>query len=167
MKTLSIILTFMYVLCVSHVSNALAQPAQDATTPVETSLSEAIKSFETKVQHKVKLPPKLPFMTTQSTGTILEQHRPKATLEIVYFNDLTKEVCKIYVTPASAPLKAYKKDQRFQLNDGSEALYRVKDRGFHQLEFQTNGLEYWIWIGTNSKENISPSVLVDMANSIL
>lgn len=90
-------------------------------------------------------------------------------LEFEYINkDIPQNHYMIWVKPTKFKLILNKNqiDRTIHLKDGSEAIIGKFAKSFHVLIFENNGWQYILSIDRHSPENVSPSTLINIANSL-
>jgi hypothetical protein len=136
---------------------------------VHSALDEAQTHFHQKIPLPVQIPP---ITFTHSFGRFNDlQGEMNDEFEIEYFNkDAAKNHYMVWIKPAKHKLKIEPRliDKTIHLKDGSEAIVSNKKLGkrFYVLLFEDKGWQYILSIDSANSENVSPDMLVDIANSL-
>jgi hypothetical protein len=135
---------------------------------VHKAVDDAELHYQKNIALPVQLPP-IPF--THSFGRFDDLKGDiNDELEIEYINkDATKNHYMISVKPAEYKLALNSKliERTFKLKDGTNAKFINKKIGrFFVLFFEDEGWQYRLSLDSASPENVSPNMLVDIANSL-
>jgi hypothetical protein len=133
---------------------------------------KAVDDAEMHYKKEIALPVQLPPITfTHSFGRYDDLEGDiNDELEIEYINkDVTKNHYMISIKPAKYKLALNPNliHSTIKLKDGTNAMFSNKKLGrFSVLFFEDEGWQYRLSLDSASPENVSPDMLVDIANSL-
>ncbi|WP_052343535.1 hypothetical protein [Bacillus massiliigorillae] len=173
-----LLLLFSILMCVTVGETVYAHP-NDKPPSLEkmytqigyTTIEDAVKEFENHFKCKVKLPslqPSIPF--THQFGIFREDKKYKINdmLEIHYVNEkLSQNHFKIDIRPIKnkVPFEDSLNKHFFKLNDGQNALY-IDGKFLKFFVFEKYNLQYLFGIDERISKQVTPKVLLEIANSI-
>ncbi|KZE63285.1 hypothetical protein AWM68_15950 [Fictibacillus phosphorivorans] len=125
-----------------------------------------IREYEKKYRLKIGTPKKFPFIISDMFGKIDHTDKPPK-LELAYINNkIPKDSLRIFIRPVLSKLQLREGDEIYHLKDGTKAIYRSNYGIAYVLEFQKNGVEYFIGIGKSTDKTITVNNLMEIAESI-
>jgi hypothetical protein len=135
---------------------------------INAALLESEEHFKKVITLPVQIPP---IAFTHSFGRLSDLDGDiNDGFEIEYRHiNKPKNHYMIWVKPVKygLPIKKGNIDQTFKLKDGSKAIYSTKiARGFTLLVFEKNGWQYILNINKAVSDQVTPDILVEIANSI-
>lgn len=135
-------------------------------------ISAALQKSEKHFKRSIALPTQLPPVAfTHSFGRFNNlEGKANDDFEVVFINfNSPQQHYKIRIKPIDHRLE-FKEgdiDQKFTLKDGSDALFiRKKLLGFYLLVFEKDGWQYVLSIDKRIADQVTPEVLVSIANSV-
>ncbi|MFJ7407023.1 MULTISPECIES: carbon monoxide dehydrogenase [unclassified Lysinibacillus] len=137
------------------------------------SVEVAIKEFENHFKSNVKLPETLPSISfTHQYGRFFEDknYNLNDSLEIRFVNkDISNNIYKIDIRTIENKLdfkdKLNLNSKEYTLQDGAKAIY-FEHQLFNFFVFEKNNLQYMLGIYNKVANEVTPEILVLIANSI-
>jgi phosphatidate phosphatase PAH1 len=135
------------------------------------SVDEAVVEFERHFNKELKLPTRVPPISfTHQFGRFNNlDGEINDTLEVIFVNEqLLDHHFKIDVRPIEDKIKFEQYESKvFKLKNGKNARYIENQiRHFHLLIFETGEWQYVFSIDKDVSEEVTPEILVQIANSI-
>lgn len=136
------------------------------------SVEEAVKEFENHFKRDIKLPkikPSIPF--THEFGRFYEDKKYNINdfLEIKFINkNLRENNYKLDIRPSKNKVVFKNKEtqQLYTLQSGQKAIYYTGSQLFNILVFEKDNWQYILGIDKRISNEVTPEILVQIANSI-
>ncbi|MBT2695709.1 hypothetical protein [Bacillus sp. ISL-55] len=166
---------FIFSIILFWIHSGTANAGNDKPRPLEEifseigykSVEEAVQEFEHHFNQDIKLPLRVPPIDfTHHFGRFNDlEGEINDSLEIELISDMSAEhhyIINVRPVKYKIPFKA---KNVIKLENGNEAIY-TNVSGFNLLVFERDGWQYILSIDKRVAEQVTPDVLVEIANSI-